>query len=136
MRLIVVQKQEAAAGMPGHTAPEFERRVALRMPAQQAITSAQQGPLSPGGIGRFLVPESHPKRLLYAELSLAKSKTRCNSHSWEAGRIGIFADHRRRRNSQIHDSWSFETVTSQRAEPTSTRRTAYGPEIEFMRPLR
>src|SRR5439155_21224336 len=29
--------------------------------------SWQQGPLSPGAIGRFLVPESMPKRLLYAE---------------------------------------------------------------------
>lgn len=29
--------------------------------------SWQQGPLSPGAIGRFLVPEPMPKRLLYAE---------------------------------------------------------------------
>ncbi len=29
--------------------------------------SWQQGPLSPGGIGRFLVPEPLPKRLLYVE---------------------------------------------------------------------
>jgi uncharacterized protein (DUF427 family) len=29
--------------------------------------SWQQGPLSPGAIGRFLVPEPPPKRLLYAE---------------------------------------------------------------------
>jgi len=29
--------------------------------------SWQQGPLSPGAIGRFLVPEALPKRLLYAE---------------------------------------------------------------------
>lgn len=29
--------------------------------------SRQQGPLSPGAIGRFLVPEPLPKRLLYAE---------------------------------------------------------------------
>jgi uncharacterized protein (DUF427 family) len=29
--------------------------------------SWQQGPLSPGAIGRFLVPESLPERLLYAE---------------------------------------------------------------------
>src|SRR6478672_312455 len=29
--------------------------------------SWQQGPLSPGAIGRFIVPESLPKRLLYAE---------------------------------------------------------------------
>jgi uncharacterized protein (DUF427 family) len=29
--------------------------------------SWQQGPLSPGAIGRFLTPESLPKRLLYAE---------------------------------------------------------------------
>ncbi len=29
--------------------------------------SWQQGPLSPGAIGRFLVPESLPKRLLYTE---------------------------------------------------------------------
>jgi hypothetical protein len=29
--------------------------------------SWQQGPLSPGAIGRFLVPERLPKRLLYAE---------------------------------------------------------------------
>jgi hypothetical protein len=29
--------------------------------------SWQQGPLSPGAIGRFLVPELLPTRLLYAE---------------------------------------------------------------------
>src|SRR5215470_10153202 len=29
--------------------------------------SCQQGPLSPGAIGRFLVPDPLPKRLLYAE---------------------------------------------------------------------
>ena len=29
--------------------------------------SWQQGPLSPGAIGRFLVAEPLPKRLLYAE---------------------------------------------------------------------
>jgi hypothetical protein len=29
--------------------------------------SWQQGPLSQGAIGRFLVPEPLPKRLLYAE---------------------------------------------------------------------
>jgi hypothetical protein len=29
--------------------------------------SWQQGPLSPGAIGRFLVPEPLPKRLLYVE---------------------------------------------------------------------
>ena len=29
--------------------------------------SWQQGPLSPGAIGRFLIPEPLPKRLLYAE---------------------------------------------------------------------
>jgi uncharacterized protein (DUF427 family) len=29
--------------------------------------SWQQGPLSPGAIGRFLVPEALPKRLLYSE---------------------------------------------------------------------
>src|SRR5258705_925566 len=29
--------------------------------------SGQQGPLSPGAIGRFLVPEPLPKRLLYSE---------------------------------------------------------------------
>jgi uncharacterized protein (DUF427 family) len=29
--------------------------------------SWQQGPLSPGAIGRFLMPEPLPKRLLYAE---------------------------------------------------------------------
>ena len=29
--------------------------------------SWQQGPLSPGPIGRFLLPEPLPKRLLYAE---------------------------------------------------------------------
>ena len=29
--------------------------------------SWQQGPLSPGAIGRFLAPEPLPKRLLYVE---------------------------------------------------------------------
>ena len=38
--------------------------------------SWQQGPLSPGVIGRFLVPESLPKRLLYAELLRRRMRVR------------------------------------------------------------
>jgi len=38
--------------------------------------SWQQGPLSPGAIGRFLVPESLPKRLLYAEALRRRMRVR------------------------------------------------------------
>ena len=38
--------------------------------------SWQQGPLSPGAIGRFLVPEPIPKRLLYAEPSRRRMRVR------------------------------------------------------------
>src|SRR5262249_36960316 len=38
--------------------------------------SWQQGPLSPGAIGRFLVPEALPKRLLYAELLRRRMRVR------------------------------------------------------------
>jgi len=38
--------------------------------------SWQQGPLSPGAIGRFLVPEPMPKRLLYAELLRRRMRVR------------------------------------------------------------
>jgi len=39
----------------------------LASPIKAMGLSWQQGPLSPGTIGRFLVPEQLPKRLLYAE---------------------------------------------------------------------
>jgi uncharacterized protein (DUF427 family) len=38
--------------------------------------SWQQGPLSPGAIGRFLVPEPLPQRLLYAEPSRRRMRVR------------------------------------------------------------
>jgi uncharacterized protein (DUF427 family) len=38
--------------------------------------SWQQGPLSPGAIGRFLVPEPLPKRLLYVELLRRRMRVR------------------------------------------------------------
>src|SRR5215471_9165841 len=38
--------------------------------------SWQQGPLSTGAIGRFLVPEPMPKRLLYAELLRRRMRVR------------------------------------------------------------
>src|SRR5262249_18449526 len=43
--------------------------------------SWQQGPLSPGAIGRFLVPEPLPKRLLYAE-PLRRRMRVCFGGSW------------------------------------------------------
>jgi len=46
----IVFGTDAVAGMAGHTAPEFERRVALGMPAQQAITSATSTPAKVLGI--------------------------------------------------------------------------------------
>src|SRR6476659_2319339 len=45
--------------------------------------SWQQGPLSPGAIGRFLVPESLPKRLLYAEPLRRRMRVRFGG-SWIA----------------------------------------------------
>ncbi|QIE27225.1 hypothetical protein SBC1_53410 (plasmid) [Caballeronia sp. SBC1] len=45
--------------------------------------SWQQGPLSPGAIGRFLVPESLPKRLLYVE-PLRRRMRVCFGGNWIA----------------------------------------------------
>src|SRR5882724_9055169 len=45
--------------------------------------SWQQGPLSPGAIGRFLVPEPLPKRLLYAEPLRRRMRVRFGG-SWIA----------------------------------------------------
>src|SRR4029077_8843614 len=38
--------------------------------------SWQQGPLSPGAVGRFLVPEPLPNRLLYSELLRRRMRVR------------------------------------------------------------
>ena len=38
--------------------------------------SWQQGPLSPGAFGRFLVPDPLPKRLLYVELLRRRMRVR------------------------------------------------------------
>jgi hypothetical protein len=46
--------------------------------------SWQQGPLSPGAIGRFLVPEALPKRLLYSEPLRRRISV---THIWRHGRI-------------------------------------------------
>src|SRR5207247_9775972 len=40
----IVFGTDAAAGMPGQTAPEFERRIALGMPPRQAIVHATSTP--------------------------------------------------------------------------------------------
>jgi len=45
--------------------------------------SWQQGPLSPGAIGRFLVPEPLPKRLLYVEPLRRRMRVRFGG-SWIA----------------------------------------------------
>lgn len=45
--------------------------------------SWQQGPLSPGAVGRFLVPEPLPKRLLYAEPLRRRMRVRFGG-SWIA----------------------------------------------------
>src|SRR5215470_18013592 len=47
----IVFGADAAAGMPGHTAPEFERRVALGMSAKQAITHVTSTPAAVLGMG-------------------------------------------------------------------------------------
>src|SRR2546428_416366 len=47
----IVFGTDAAAGMPGHTAPEFERRVALGMPPRQAIVHATSTPAKALGMG-------------------------------------------------------------------------------------
>jgi len=68
----IVFGTDAVAGMAGHTAPEFERRVALGMPAQQAITSATSTPakvlgmaekigdLKPGMFADIIAVEGNP----------------------------------------------------------------------------
>src|SRR5215470_909252 len=45
--------------------------------------SWQQGPLSPGTIGRFLVPETLPQRLLYVEPLRRRMRVRCGG-AWIA----------------------------------------------------
>src|SRR5438132_11830105 len=47
----IVFGTDAAAGMPGHTAPEFERRVALGMSTKQAITHVTSTPAGVLGMG-------------------------------------------------------------------------------------
>jgi uncharacterized protein (DUF427 family) len=50
--------------------------------------SWQQGPLSPGAIGRFLVPEPLPKRLLYAERLRRRMRVRFGG-TWIADSEGV-----------------------------------------------
>jgi uncharacterized protein (DUF427 family) len=50
--------------------------------------SWQQGPLSPGAIGRFLVPEPLPKRLLYAEPLRRRMRVRLGG-TWIAESEGV-----------------------------------------------
>jgi hypothetical protein len=45
--------------------------------------SWQQGPLAPGALGRFLVPEPLPKRILYAEPLRRRTRVRFGG-SWIA----------------------------------------------------
>jgi uncharacterized protein (DUF427 family) len=51
--------------------------------------SWQQGPLSPGAIGRFLVPEPLPKRLLYAESLRRRMRVRFGG-TWIADSQDVF----------------------------------------------
>ncbi|MGA3133119.1 MAG: DUF427 domain-containing protein [Terracidiphilus sp.] len=51
--------------------------------------SWQQGPLSPGAIGRFLVPEPLPKRLLYAEQLRRRMRVRFGG-DWIADSEHVF----------------------------------------------
>jgi uncharacterized protein (DUF427 family) len=51
--------------------------------------SWQQGPLAPGAIGRFLVPDSVPKRLLYAEPLRRRMRVRFGG-SWIADSEQVF----------------------------------------------
>src|SRR2546426_9014256 len=63
---------DAAAGMPGHTAPEFERRVALGMSTKQAITHVTSTPagvlgmadkigdLKPGMLAESIAGDGNP----------------------------------------------------------------------------
>jgi imidazolonepropionase-like amidohydrolase len=69
---LMVFGTDAAAGMPGHTAPEFERRIALGMSTQQAITHATSvparvlrmadkiGDLKPGMLADIIAVEGNP----------------------------------------------------------------------------
>src|SRR5436309_10503929 len=68
----IVFGTDAAAGMPGHTAPEFERRVALGMSTKQAIVHATSTPakalgtpgkirdLKPGMFADIIAVEGNP----------------------------------------------------------------------------
>jgi len=51
--------------------------------------SWQQGPLAPGAIGRFLLPEALPKRLLYAEPLRRRMRVRFGG-SWIADSEDVF----------------------------------------------
>ena len=50
--------------------------------------SWQQGPLSPGAIGRFLVPESLPKRLVYADPLRRRMRVRFGG-TWIADSVNV-----------------------------------------------
>src|SRR5437870_11469704 len=68
----IVFGTDAAAGMPGHTAPEFERRVALGVSPRQAIVQATSTPakalgmadkigdLKPGLFADIIAVEGNP----------------------------------------------------------------------------
>jgi imidazolonepropionase-like amidohydrolase len=68
----IVFGTDAAAGMPGHTAPEFERRVALGMSTREAIVHATSRPakvlgmadkigdLKPGMLADVIAVEGNP----------------------------------------------------------------------------
>ena len=58
----ILRLQEAATSHLG-----LRERVATPSEGNAVGPSWQQGPLLPGAIGRFLVPEPLPKRLLWAE---------------------------------------------------------------------
>lgn len=50
--------------------------------------ASQQGPLAPGAIGRFLVPDPLPGRLLYAEPLRRRMRVRFGG-AWIAGREDV-----------------------------------------------
>src|SRR6476469_3285764 len=76
--------------------------------------SWQQGPRSPGGIGRFLVPEPLPKRLLYVELLRRRMRVRFGG-TWIADSeqvLLLFEPRTFRRPTSLHTSSNAPTLPS------------------------
>ena len=77
--------------------------------------SWQQGPLSAGAVGRFLVPESLPHRLLYAELLRRRMRVRAHGSpiaktSSYCSNLAAIRSHTFRRTTYLRTFWNAPTI--------------------------